>query len=70
MRFARYAADRGVATSLLQVLFEYARAQGVSRVHCYILAQNRRMIDLARDLGLSISRTAGDGAMVTSFRNL
>lgn len=61
--------DRGVATRLLQLLFEYARSQGMSRVHCYVLAQNRRMLDLARDLGLR-SLHNDDGAMVTAVRDL
>ena len=62
--------DRGVATSLLQLLFEYARSQGMRRVHCYVLAQNRRMLDLARDLGLDTLQVDGDGAVVTAVRDL
>ena len=62
--------DHGVATSLLQLLFEYARAQGVRRVHCYTLAQNYRMLALARDLGLRTPRSEGDGAMVRLARDL
>jgi acetyltransferase len=45
---------RGVGTILMQNLLEYARARGIREVHGEILADNQRMIELARWLGMKL----------------
>jgi len=46
--------NRGVGTTLMQILLEYAHARGIREVHGEILADNRRMIELARWLGMKL----------------
>ena len=46
--------NRGVGTILMQNLLEYAHAQGIREVHGEILADNQRMIRLARWLGMKL----------------
>jgi GNAT superfamily N-acetyltransferase len=52
---------RGVGTTLLELLADRARAEGISRFTAIILARNRSMLALAEDLGgvRTIERTAG-----------
>jgi acetyltransferase len=45
---------RGVGTTLMQILLEYAHAHGIREVHGEILADNQRMIELARGLGMKL----------------
>jgi acetyltransferase len=45
---------RGVGTTLMQILLEYAHAHGIREVHGEILADNHRMIELARWLGMKV----------------
>jgi acetyltransferase len=45
---------RGVGTTLMQILLEYAHAHGIRKVHGEILADNQRMIELARWLGMKV----------------
>ena len=45
---------RGIAATLSNLLFEYARMEGIRTLHAKILATNQRMIEFARWLGMSI----------------
>jgi acetyltransferase len=45
---------RGVGTTLTQLLFEYARAEGFRAIYGQVQANNRRMIELAEWLGLEV----------------
>ena len=45
---------RGVGTILMQNLLEYAHARGIREVHGEILADNQRMLELARWLGMKL----------------
>jgi RimJ/RimL family protein N-acetyltransferase len=52
---------RGVGTTLLELLADRARAEGISRFTALILARNQSMLALVEDLGTvrTIERTAG-----------
>jgi acetyltransferase len=43
--------ERGIGTTLMRALFDYARAQGFRRIHGAVLNANERMIRLAQWLG-------------------
>jgi acetyltransferase len=45
---------RGVATTLMRILLEYAHAHGIREMQGEILADNHRMIALARSLGMKV----------------
>ncbi len=45
---------RGIGTTLTQLLFDYAREQGFRTLYGTVLADNRRMIELAEWLGLTV----------------
>jgi acetyltransferase len=53
---------RGVGTALMRILLEYAHVHGVGSVHGEIIADNARMLELARWLGMKLTghpRSAG-----------
>ncbi|MBC8026382.1 MAG: GNAT family N-acetyltransferase [Steroidobacteraceae bacterium] len=45
---------RGIGTTLTQLLFDYAREKGFRTIYGTVLADNRRMIELAEWLGLTV----------------
>jgi acetyltransferase len=45
---------RGIGSTLTKMLFDYARTQGFRTIYGQVLADNRRMIDLAEWLGLTV----------------
>jgi acetyltransferase len=55
---------RGVGTTLMRTLFEYAHARGICQLHGEILAGNRRMIELAHWLGMQTHPYPQDGSLV------
>jgi acetyltransferase len=55
---------RGVGATLCRLLIEYARAQGLRLMSGTVLATNVPMIALARRLGMRISRSAEDPALL------
>lgn len=59
---------RGVAATLMQDLLEYAHAHGINEVHGDILADNQRMIELARWLGMKIRCSSQVGGVVEASR--
>lgn len=62
--------SRGVGTTLMRQLFEYARASGIKRVYGMILANNQHMIQLAHWLGLQTHRAADDARLLVASRQL
>jgi acetyltransferase len=61
---------RGIAATLSQWLFDYARVEGIRSLHARILASNHRMIELARWLGMSIQFTAEDAVVLKASKAL
>lgn len=62
--------SRGVGSTLTTLLLEYARSQGIKKLHCEILATNRRMINLAIRMGMSLRAQDRDLCIVEGFRTL
>ena len=56
--------SRGVGTTLMRLLFDYARSKGFTQTHGLILAANMHMIELAHDLGLKIRHMPDDWGAV------
>jgi acetyltransferase len=61
---------RGVGATLMGVLFEYAHARGVHRLHGEILADNAHMIDLAHWLGMQTKQHDQDQCLVQASREI
>ena len=55
----------GVGTALMQALIERARAKGLRRMFGEVLAQNRKMLELARALGFGVAPHPGDATLFT-----
>jgi RimJ/RimL family protein N-acetyltransferase len=53
---------RGIGSLLLKHLMNVARNEGVSELEAYVLAENKRMLQLFERTGLVIRRAAGAGA--------
>jgi L-amino acid N-acyltransferase YncA len=62
--------SRGVGMTLLRLLFEYAKAQGVRRLHTLSFANNERMLDLARKLRLKIGSLPDDQSVLEAAGDL
>jgi L-amino acid N-acyltransferase YncA len=56
--------------TLLRLLFEYAKGQGVRQLHALIFANNDRMLDLARKLQLKIGSLPDDPAVLEAAGDL
>lgn len=61
---------RGVASTLVPLLFEHAARQGFHTIHGTVLAENRRMIEFARWLGLTVDAPRAGEATVRAWRRL
>jgi acetyltransferase len=59
---------RGVGATLTRLLFEYAHAQGISRIYGDILADNNQMIDLVHWLGMKTRICPEDHCLVEASR--
>jgi acetyltransferase len=55
---------RGLSVALMQCLIAYARKRGLKELYSQVLAENRRMLSLARRLGFAIERVPEDYAVV------
>lgn len=62
--------SRGVGTALLQVLFEYARLQGLHCLWGRVLAGNERMLELARKQFMGLRRDPSDATLIEVSKNL
>jgi acetyltransferase len=62
--------SRGIAMTLLRLLFEYAKGQGIRRLHALIFANNDRMLDLARKLQLKIGNLPDDPSVLEAAGDL
>lgn len=58
---------RGVGTTLMRLLFDYARSQGFTQTHGPILAANMHMVELAHDLGLTMRHVPDDWGAVEAL---
>ena len=61
---------RGIGTQLSELLFAYAKANGVRRMYAILLADNKRMLKLADDLRMSVRRSTEDNSIVEAWRTL
>lgn len=61
---------RGVGAQLTKMLMDYARLQGIRRLHGDVLVSNREMIELAHWLGMSTRRSEEDATVLQAVRDL
>jgi acetyltransferase len=62
--------SRGIGTTLMRLLLEYARAHGVRRISGTVLGNNGRMLNLANFLEMSTRRCDDDVTLVEAWRKL
>jgi acetyltransferase len=55
---------RGIGTKLARILFDYAATRGLDCVYGTILANNEKMIDLVRYLGMEVAAEPGDATVL------
>lgn len=60
----------GVGSALMQVLCEYARSQGVRRLHGLAFTSNGRMLQLADKFHFASHRMPGDSTLLRLTRDL
>lgn len=60
----------GVGSTLTRQLFDYARERGFRTIYGHVLADNRRMIELAEWLGLTVDPQAPGEPTVRVWRRL
>ncbi len=59
---------RGIGSSLMKNLFEYAKSNGFTELHGYVLADNHEMLSLMAHLGATISTHPEDfSSRITTF---
>jgi acetyltransferase len=61
---------RGIGTHLSELLFAYAKAQGVRRMYATLPADDKRMLKFADDLCMRVRRSADDNSIVEAWRTL
>ena len=54
---------RGLGWILMQLIIEYAKAEGLSRIYGEILQENSVMLKMCRELGFEIKTDAEDGGV-------
>jgi GNAT superfamily N-acetyltransferase len=59
--------NRGVGTALLHDLLRAARARGIERFSAYVLASNRRMLDLISRFTTVVERKLDTGVVEATF---
>jgi acetyltransferase len=52
---------RGLGWTLMQLIIEYARAEGLKRIEGQVLGENRVMLKMCRELGFSVGRDPDGG---------
>ena len=61
---------RGIGSTLTRMLFEYAKCEGFRSIYGTVLASNRRMLELAEWLGLTVEAQEAGQSTVRAFRRL
>jgi acetyltransferase len=61
---------RGIGSTLAPLLFEHAARQGFRSIYGHVLADNSRMIELARHLGLTVEAREKGETTVRASRTL
>jgi len=61
---------RGIGSTLTRLLFEYAKHEGFRSIYGTVLADNRRMLELAEWLGLEVESQAPGQKTVRAARQL
>jgi acetyltransferase len=61
---------RGIGTTLTRMLFEYAKREGFRSIYGMVLASNRRMLELAEWLGLTVETQEAGQSTVRASRHL
>jgi len=61
---------RGVGATLTRLLFEYAHAQGMGKIHGEIFADNAQMIDLVHWLGMKTRICPDDKSLIEASRKV
>jgi acetyltransferase len=61
---------RGIGTTLVPLLFEHAARAGFKTIYGTVLADNQRMIELARWLGLTVDTPQAGEVTVRAWRTL
>jgi acetyltransferase len=61
---------RGVGTTLVPLLFQHAAREGFRTIHGTVLADNHRMIELARWLGLTVDAPREGEHTLRAWRSL
>jgi acetyltransferase len=61
---------RGVASTLVPLLFEHAARRGFRTIYGSVLADNQRMIEFARWLGLTVDAPRPGEVVVRAWRSL
>jgi acetyltransferase len=61
---------RGVATTLVPLLFEHAARRGFRTIYGSVLADNQRMIQFAQWLGLTVDAPRAGESVVRAWRRL
>jgi GNAT superfamily N-acetyltransferase len=54
---------RGLGWALMQLIIEYAKSEGLSRIDGQILQENSVMLKMCRELGFKIKTDASDGGV-------
>jgi GNAT superfamily N-acetyltransferase len=54
---------RGLGWALMQLIIEYAKSRGLSRIYGQILQENSVMLKMCRELGFSVTTDAEDRAV-------
>jgi acetyltransferase len=62
--------SHGVGTTLARLLFEYAKARGIRRLHAIFFTRNNQMLGLAHELHMSIRRSESDNAVLEASQSL
>lgn len=52
---------RGLGWQLMQMIIEYARSEGIKRIEGQVLAENRVMLQMCRELGFSVEHEPDGG---------
>ena len=61
---------RGVGATLTRLLFDFARTQGVHKLHGDIMVSNGRMVELVHWLGMKTEHSPNDGTLLEASREL